>query len=121
MNELNYIYIYKLYKGKLLYAGFSKPGNWLLNNIKENNEFIRYTSNNEPDKQNITNKESNSSNYLNNFNDLTFMNSNWYSPYKSDIFRTDNPIGSKFINKDTNILNNPNGNYYDYKYLNNYI
>lgn len=73
---------------------------------------MRYTSNSEIIKQNILNKEkSNNNNYLNNFNDLTFMNNNWYSPYKMDIYNTDNPIENKFINKECGILNNSNGNY----------
>jgi len=113
---------YKYNKGKLLYAGYSKPGNWLMNNIKENNEFTRYTSNNETIKPNIPNKESNINNYLNNFNDLTFMNNNWYSPYKTDIFNPNSHVEKKILNKDNDTLNAPNGNYrYKYNKNNNII
>ena len=67
---------------------------------KENNEFLQYTSNDE------TIKQSNNSNYLNNFNDLTFMNNNWSSPYKTDTFvNSDNQDDNKFNSNENNMIN----------------
>ncbi|ORX59880.1 hypothetical protein BCR36DRAFT_274281 [Piromyces finnis] len=98
-------------KGKLLYVGYSKPGNWLLNNIKDNNEFIRYTSNNNNNddfiKQNtnyVNKEQTNTTNYLNNFNDLTFMNNNWYSPYKTDLFINNANSNDNKFNKENGVL-----------------